>query len=584
MSVSSDQWQSTIPARRHGPEFQGQAQMASFQQSVFRFQRIFSLRFVPLLLLAAAVQALFCPVPVIGDEKPAAATSRSLETDDAVPVTFNRQIAPLIFSRCAGCHRAGEVAPFSLLSFAEVKKRARQIESVVSDGSMPPWKPVTGHGEFSNGRRLTPEEVALFKAWVARGTPEGNPDELPPLPSFATGWQLGTPDLVVTMPVPVDVASAGSDVYLNLVLPFKVPEGKFLKAVEFRPGNRRVVHHAVLFYDTSGKAREREAADPAPGFVAVTPPGKHLPGTLAIWTPGRNPLPLQDGLSMAWPANADLVLQLHLHSTGKPETEQSSIGFHFTDEAPRRSLLDVALIDTKIDIPPGEKEFRTHDRCEVPIDVQAVSIFPHMHMIGKQIKVTALLPDGTERPLLWIDDWNFNWQDLYQYATPVDLPKGTQIVLEGTHDNSAENPHNPHNPPERVRWGEQTFNEMSIAFLNLVPVREADMVELRRQSGQRFKASIVPSATIAAFTAATPPADPSKPAPPPDFAARANEAMRKFDKNADNKLSVTEIVAATGNRETPAEIEKRLTRFDRDDDKQLNLEELAEALKALVKK
>lgn len=533
----------------------------------------------------AAGFAWVCLLWFAADGRTEQAAQPAAERSAAMPVTFNKQIAPLVFGRCATCHRPGEVAPFPLLNYQDVKKRARQIEAVTGKGIMPPWKPVAGHGDFANGRRLTPEETALIKEWVAQDTPEGEAADLPPAPRFSTGWKLGTPDLVVNLPAPVEVPSEGRDVYLNLILPFKVPTGKYIKAAEFRPGNRRVVHHAVLFYDTSGKAREQDQADPAPGFVAVTPPGKLLPGVMAIWTPGRNPVPLPERLSMPWPENADLVLQLHLHPSGKPETEQSSIGFHFTDEAPQRSLLDVGLIDKKIDIPPGEKAFRTEDSCELPIDMEALSVFPHMHMIGKQIKVTATLPDGTVRPLLWIDDWDFNWQDLYQYAKPVRLPKGTKLTLEGIHDNSADNPHNPRNPPQPVRWGEQTFNEMSIAFLNFVPVRETDMAELRAHPSRRVQASIVPLPTEAAIAAAQPAVNPvSKPAPRTDFAQWAAEAMRKVDKDANGKLSRDEIVAVVGNRQSPAEVEKNVARFDVDGDKQLNMAELTEALKALGKK
>ena len=190
---------------------------------------------------------------------------------------------------------------------------------------------------------------------------------------------------------------------------------------------------------------------------------------------------------MPWPENGDLVVQLHLHPSGKPEIEQPSIGFHFTDQPSQRSLLHVTLVDNKIDIPPGEKAFRTHDECVLPIDMEAVSIFPHMHMIGKEIKVTATLPDGTTQILLWIDDWDFNLQNIYEFAEPVRLPKGTKLSLDGIHDNSAENPRNPKHPPERVRWGEQTFNEMSIAFVNTLPVRESDIAELEAKLQQQKK-------------------------------------------------------------------------------------------------
>ena len=483
----------------------------------------------------------------------------SISTLCAADVTFNKHVAPLVFEHCSRCHRPGEVAPFSLLNYRDVSKRAEQIRDITASHAMPPWKPVPGHGEFSNGRRLSKQEIEVISRWVSTGATEGDAADLPPTPKFANGWQLGTPDLIVTLPEQVSIPADGRDLYINIVLPLAVPEGKYLRAAEFRPSNRRVVHHAVLFCDATGKCRERDAAEPGLGFTANTPPAKLLPGTMSIWVPGRNPLSMPEGAAMPWPKNADLIVNLHLHPTGKPEVEQSSIGFYFTDEKPQRPLMDFALIDKNIDIPPGEKTFRTHASRVLSNDAEVLSVFPHMHMIGKEIKVTATLPDGTTRPLLWIDDWNFNWQDLYHYVEPVSLPKGTTITLDAVHDNSADNPLNPRNPPERVRWGEQTFDEMSIAYLEMLPAKVASTPK--------------PAATVKLADV--------KPA---DVAAFAAEALRKADTSRDGKLSLEEIRVATGNRDTVAEIEKRIQPFDRDGDNQLDLTEATEAIKALRKK
>jgi hypothetical protein len=279
---------------------------------------------------------------------------------------------------------------------------------------------------------------------------------------------------------------------------------------------------------------------------------------------------------MPWPEGGDLILNLHLHPSGKLEKEQSSLGFFFTDEPPQRALLDLLLIDMKIDIPPGEKSYHTQDSFTLPLDTRAVSIFPHMHMIGKEIKVTATLPDGTAQPLLWIDDWDFNWQDVYEYASPVVLPKGTKIALECTHDNSADNPHNPKSPPEQVRWGEQTFNEMSIAFVNLIPANDQDLIELQARPLRRLTASIVP-ASLKEALAATAVVAPSGPGQ--GGGRSAAEMLRNADKNNDEKLSLEEILAVLGNRLPAAEIEKIVSQFDKDGDKQLNLAEVTEVLK-----
>ncbi|MBS0209248.1 MAG: EF-hand domain-containing protein [Planctomycetes bacterium] len=497
-------------------------------------------------------------------------------------VTFNEDIAPLVWKHCAHCHRPGEVAPFPLLSYHDVSKRAEQIVDVCERRSMPPWKPINGHGQFANGRQLADAELALLKQWVESGLVEGDAAQQSSPPTFASGWQLGTPDQIITMTEAAQVAADGRDLYLNVLLPVEVPAGQYIKAIEFRPGNRRVVHHAVLFYDTSGKARERDEADPRYGFEAVSPPGRFLPGALAIWTPGRNAMPLPEGLSMPWPAKADLVLNLHLHPSGKPESEQSSIGIHFTSEPPRRTMVDVTLIDTRIDIAPGEARYETSDSCVLPIDLEVLTIFPHMHMIGKQMNVTATLPDGTVRSLLRIDDWDFNWQDLYEYAPPIRLPKGTKIEMTGVHDNSADNPRNPSAPPERVRWGEQTRNEMSIAFLNLTPVDERDLVKANTEKiKKKFRAAIVPDATKAALAAA--PVGPGE-TDEEKVTRQAREFLKHLDMDRNGKLSRQELDIVAGKAASAEELDRRMKQFDRDQDGELDDAELMDAIKALRKK
>jgi len=409
----------------------------------------------------------------------AAADQPGATADSAAGVTFNNEIAPLLFQKCADCHRPGEVAPFALLTYADAKKRAHQLQTVTTDRFMPPWKSVAGHGTFQGERRLTSDEIALIARWVEQGGPEGAAADLPPLPKFPEGWRLGQPDLVVTMPVDYELPAEGPDVYRNFVLPLEIPAGKYIKAAEFRPANRRIVHHAVLAMDVTGRSRKQDDADPAPGFKGgLNVPGQLFPGGLSTWTPGREPGPLPEGLSMPWKPGADFVLQLHLHPSGKPEVERSSIGFYLTDQPPRRSMLDLLMIDKNINIPPGEPAYRTRDEFTLPIDVEVLGIFPHMHLIGRDIKVTAHPPEGDPFSLLWIDDWDFNWQNFYQYAAPIKLTAGTRIVLDAVHDNSADNFRNPSTPPARVTWGEETTNEMTVAFLQTVPVNEGDVRQL----------------------------------------------------------------------------------------------------------
>ena len=408
-------------------------------------------------------------------------------TADAGPVTFNKHIAPLLFRHCVECHRPGEVAPFSLLTYADAKKRGTMIEAVTSKRIMPPWKSVEGHGSFVGERRLSPAGIELIARWVKQGRPEGDPKDLPAAPKFTEDWKLGKPDIVVKMPTAYDIPAEGRDVYRNFVFALDVPKGKYIKAAEYRPSNRRVVHHAVLCLDNTGRSRKLDGADPAPGFEgAGSPPGQLFPGSMATWTPGQYPIPLPEGISMPWKPGSDFVLNLHLHPSGKPEVEQSTVGFYLTDEPPHRSMVDVVLIDMKIDIPPGERSYRKTAQLTMPIDVELVGIFPHMHLIGREFKVTAHPPEGKAFPLLWINDWDFNWQVYYQYNTPMKLAAGTRVVMESIHDNSADNIHNPNQPPKRVTWGEQTTDEMSLAFLQIMPVHEEDFAKLRVREGGKL--------------------------------------------------------------------------------------------------
>jgi hypothetical protein len=409
----------------------------------------------------------------------------------AAPVTFNKHIAPLVFSRCATCHHPGEVAPFSLLSYGDVKRRAKQIAQVTSDRFMPPWKSVEGHGRFVGERRLSSEEIALIGRWVEEGASEGEAGDLPATPQFSDGWKLGTPEIVVTLPEPYAIPADGPDIYRNFVLPLVVPEGKFIKALEYRPSNRRIVHHAVFSADVTDKSRKADAADPLPGWKgSLNIPGRLFPGSMAAWVPGREAFPLEGGLSMPWKNGTDLVLQLHLHPSGKPEEEQSTIGLFLTDEAPRRSMVDVGMVVHGIDIPAGERDYRTRDEISIPVEMEVLGIFPHMHLIGRDFKLTAHPPVGEAFSLIWINDWDFNWQSQYQCDPPARLPAGTKVVLEGIHDNSAENFRNPFNPPQRITAGEQTTNEMSAALIQLVPVNEADLPKMNEVNKKRIVSGI----------------------------------------------------------------------------------------------
>ena len=401
--------------------------------------------------------------------------------------TYCRDIAPIMNATCVACHRPGEVAPFPLLTYEDVRKRGKTIAAVTKARIMPPWKAVPGYGDFLGERRLSDEQIGLIQKWVKAGMPEGDAKDLPTPPTFTSGWQMGTPDIVLTMPEPYQLPAEGQDIHRNFALPLELPEGKYLRAVEYRPSNRRIVHHAVIAIDTTDGSRKKDEADPEPGFTQVKPPGRMLPGTMGMWTPGWNAVPWPEGLSVPWPKGADLVFQLHLHPSGKPESEQSKIGIYLTDKPPTKRMVDIMLDDRQIHIRPGEKAYHTSDFAFLPVEVDLIGLLPHMHWLGKDIKVKMRMPGAEEQTLIWINDWDFKWQLYYQCKNPIRLPAGTELTMECVHDNSADNPNNPSATLRHVKYGEQTLDEMSVCVAQVIPVNQTDVPKLWNYVGERHR-------------------------------------------------------------------------------------------------
>ena len=384
-------------------------------------------------------------------------------------VTFNKDVAPILFQRCAGCHRPGEVAPFPLLEYRDASKRAGLIAELTLNRKMPPWKPEPGAGHFADERRLTDEEISLIRRWSDGGAIEGNPADLPPAPKFTAGWQLGEPDMVIRMAEPYTLAGSGSDEYRCFVLPMQVPAGKYIRSIEYRPGNRKIVHHAVVTSLPHEEAVAKLAEGDGESFLTgLAPPGRLLSGPLSIWTPGMEPHFLPGDLASSWPEKTDMVLQLHLHPSGKAESEQSTIGIHLTDQKPTAALKMAVFSNNKIDIPAGKADYEVRASKTLNAETVLFGIYPHLHLIGRSIRAEATLPDAAKVPLISISDWDFNWQYYYQYAEPVRLPAGTRIDVRWTYDNSASNPANPSSPPRRVTYGEQTTDEMAFLVFDLI--------------------------------------------------------------------------------------------------------------------
>ena len=403
----------------------------------------------------------------------------ALQETKTASVTFTKDIAPIVYANCASCHRAGEVAPFPLLAYGDVKKRAKQLLTAVESRQMPPWKPIEGHGEFVGERRMKSAEIATLKKWIDQGCVEGETKDLPPMPKFPEGWAFGEPDLVVKMPEEYTVPAEGRDIYRAFAIPLNLKEDKFVRAVQYRPSNNRVVHHALLFLDITGESRKKDEADPAPGFRGQgLGLGAVSGGSLGGWAPGGVSQPFPDGMGKEIKRNADIVLQLHVNPSGKVEKEQSQIGLWFTKERPQRMVGMMPLSDWQINLPPGQKDIKITDSVTLPVDVDLIGIIPHAHYLGKECKVWAKGPDGKEIPLIWIKDWDFDWQEQYRYKQIVRLPKGSELNMIWTYDNSASNPRQPSNPPKRVRFGEQTEDEMAMAFLQVATLNQGDNLKL----------------------------------------------------------------------------------------------------------
>ena len=396
--------------------------------------------------------------------------TRSASGRESVP-TFNKDIAPIFFAKCSSCHRSGEVGPFSLLSYADAKKRANQLARITESKIMPPWKPDPGVGEFKFDRTLTDQQIATFKQWAAAGAPEGEARDLPPQPKFPQGWHLGQPDMILKLKQPYKIPAEGPDIYVHFVFPMKFENDKYLRAVQVLPSNRRAAHHGVVLLDGSGTARKLADKHDGQSYPNFGGPGFPPRGALPGYAPGmttRIDDSSEAGLTLA--KGLDVVLQMHYHPTGKEEVDEPAIGLYFTDVKPARGANLVLMANNDVHIPPGEHAYKRSDSFKLPVDFKVENIWGHMHMIGKKIEVWAELPSGERKDLMQISDWNYNWQDTYFYKKPFILPKGTVLKSEWTWDNTEAHPRNPNNPPKLVTWGEGSADEMSGLLINGVTV------------------------------------------------------------------------------------------------------------------
>jgi Copper type II ascorbate-dependent monooxygenase, C-terminal domain len=433
--------------------------------------------------------------------------------------TYHKDIAAILQKNCQECHRPGQVAPFSLLTYDQARKRALDITHVTGERTMPPWPASTTYGgPFVDQRVLPDADLARLRAWVDAGCPEGNAKDAPKPREFASDWPLGKPDLILTMPESYELSAEGNDEFRVFILKTDLPEERYIRAVDFKPGNRKVVHHIIAGIDTSGRARELDAKDEKPGYEAIGGFGDGVPlrGFLPIWTPGAVPRYQPEGSGYVLPSKADVLIQMHYHKSGKSETDATQIGLYLSDKPlpkqvrtgflfPDISPEQMTKLATKFQaamatgkrptmeemfqdvlmIPPGEKNYTVKGNSRnsrvmgrpLSRDILLTSVMPHMHWLGKDFTFRAILPDEKAAPieLIKIDRWNFNWQGTYAFANPVRLPKGTCFEMEAHFDNSEGNPANPSHPPKLVTWGEQTTNEMCIGVFEFVVAEGTDI-------------------------------------------------------------------------------------------------------------
>jgi tetratricopeptide (TPR) repeat protein len=396
----------------------------------------------------------------------------------AQEVTFNRDIAPILFQYCAPCHHSGEAGPFPLLTYADAKARARQIAAVTSTRFMPPWLPEPQEMRFADELRLSDEQITRIQKWVEQGAIEGAPGDLPPRPRFVVGWQLGQPDKIIEAERPYILPASGSDIYWNFIFRTPVDRSRWLRAIEIRPGDKRIVHHANVLVDRGQSARRQESERGA-GFPGMDlkieseafDPDSHF----LFWKPGTVPRPEPEGMALRLDKETDLVLNIHLQPSGKPETIQPSLGLYFTENpATLFPLLLQLENDRQLAIPPGEKHFVVTDQFTLPVDVDLLAIYPHAHYLGKDLQALASLPNGSAQTLIHIPQWNLNWQAVYRYAEPLALPRGTTISMRYVYDNSRDNVANPNDPPRRVVAGNRSSDEMAHLWLQVLPHNPSD--------------------------------------------------------------------------------------------------------------
>ena len=384
-------------------------------------------------------------------------------TASAQDVTYAEHVAPILMENCVTCHRPGEVAPMSLLTYEDARRWARSIGKEVAERRMPPWHAAPGLREYTNDRSLDDAQIDVIQRWVAARSPRGDDALLPPTPTFGDGWQLGEPDLVLAWDSPYQIEAEGDDEYRCFVLDPKFEQDQWVDVIEVLPGNRTIDHHIVIYVDQGGRtATRRDEAEPGEGYTCFGGPGfaaYMVPG----WGPGYLASETPEGSGYLLQAGSKIVVQMHYHKNGIAGEDLTRVGLRFARRPTQRVLYNGYVLGLALQIPPGDANYSAGGRTTVREDITVHSIVAHMHYLGKAMDIWAILPDGTRVDLVTVPKFDFYWQTQYLLAEPQHLPEGSVVHMEATFDNSPESPYQHSDPPQLVTFGEQTTDEMAVA-------------------------------------------------------------------------------------------------------------------------
>lgn len=414
----------------------------------------------------------------------AASGREAARADEHQTPTFSNEVVRIFQANCQTCHHPGDIGPFSLMRYDQAALWAPAIRAAVVSREMPPWKPEAGCGDFEGARRLTDAEIETIVRWADAGAPEGNPADMPEDLVFPDEWKMGQPDfeLVISKKPFKFPGTSTEDLYRCFTVPANFDADRFITGVEIRPGNRAIVHHVLVFVDETGASVALDRADPGPGYttsgggIGFTPTA-----SLGGWAPGAGGSTTPSNAGILVPKGARIVVQVHYsvqQLTGEDAYDQTKVGLHFAREPIYKDFYVLPLINTSFTIPAGADRHQVTAAFTLPsfVNVTLHQIAPHMHLLGREMRVRAISPEGEERCLINITDWDFHWQGTYRYVEPIPLRAGTRLELEAFYDNSAGNPSNPSTPPRDVSWGEGTRDEMCIAFLGVTVDAEARAV------------------------------------------------------------------------------------------------------------